>query len=112
MDKKEDIKEKVKRKVREFRRKKDKTVGEVDIPAVSKPKKKDPKQKREIESKPTKQEKRAVIIGPRGGKYVETGSGKKRYANRDKVIKSILKEIVSADITDFVKEFKKGSKSE
>lgn len=110
MAKKEDVREKVKRKIKEFREKKDKTVGEVKIPGVSKPKKKDPKEKNEEAKR--KQHKQAVVVGPRGGKYVETRTGKKQYKQKEKIIKSILAEIESTKITDFVKEFKKGKNNE
>jgi len=70
---KKSTKEKIKEKIEEFKEKKKKILGDPKITGVTRPKKQDPDDKRKRGRHGT------TVVGPRGGQYVQTESGKKRY---------------------------------
>jgi hypothetical protein len=105
-----DRKAKIKELVRKLKRKKHKILGNVDIPGVSKPKYKRPKEVKQQEHKhednrrkirgPNKQ----VMVGPKGVQYIQTSGGKKKYAN--KVKKSLENFVEESKIETFINKFR------
>lgn len=105
------VKENIKARIDRLRRKlKHRSEeGRVTMPGVASPKKKDAKVKQQKEHKaPTK---RAVGVGPKGGKFVVSTGGKKRYERGNKsqetMVKSVLEELVhETKFSDFIKSFR------
>lgn len=101
--------DKIKNVIRKLKRKKKQILGHVHIPGVTKPQKRAKGKVKEVEHKkpdkaptpkrPTKQ----VLVGPKGGQFIQTSTGKKKYA--DKVKKS-LEEFVETKQQSFIKKFR------
>lgn len=112
VDKKE-LKERIKRKLLEHKKRK-KTEGQVNIEGVTKPKKKKPKKVKEQESRQGKPG--SVSVGAHGGRYVLEPSGHKRYVKEGQLAgtkryKKSLKDMVGdvltkSKIEEFVKSYK------
>lgn len=113
---KEKIREAVRSKLRErSQKKRKKTEGHVNIAGVKKPKKHNPKAKKQETKAPAKPA--SVSVGAHGGQYVLEPSGHKKYiahgsaAGRKKIAKSMeetIKEIVLEDrVREFVDKFKR-----
>ena len=112
-DAKNNIGEKIKREIHNFKEKKKRVFGDPKITGVTKPHpdaKKDPKRVNEKKRKDA--EKKQVQIGPRGGKYVPTATGKKRHLSSKEAVKEAvhksLKEIIEDNnkLKQFVKSHK------
>lgn len=88
---------KIKREIESFKEKKKRVEGDPKITGVTKPEK-----RRKKDEGP-----RDVVVGPRGGRYISTRTGKKRYVGRGNVKKS-LEEIVETGekVNNFINKFK------
>jgi len=117
--------DKIKREIKNFKEKEKRIVGNPDITGVDKPRKKkykDAKLKNDKDRKEKdKKKKEPVIIGPRGGKYVNTKDGKKRHFStqesvkrkkgKDDVKKSLEIFVEKSEkVYNFIKQFKGESK--
>lgn len=115
----EKLKEKIRQKISEVKRKK-KMLGHVAITGVTQPKKHKPKKKKEDSKK--QHQPGSVSIGPQGGRYVQEASGHKRYVKEGKLsgvkrfkksIPEALQDIVLAgEIDNFIQQFKRNRKDE
>lgn len=99
----------IKAKIKKLKEKKKQKVGTPEIPGVSKPKKKQAKKEKIDAPQHKRPPKRIVVVGPRGGQYKETPSGKKDYGVKksESVVKSYISELVQEEkIASFLKQFK------
>lgn len=117
MASREQLKQKIHEKIREYRKKKQ-TEGKVNIENVSAPKKHKPKKHKEEHSKAPQPG--AVSVGAHGGRYIQEPSGHKRYvaegqlSGRKRYKKSLQESIgdilVKSEAEEFVKQFKQRRK--
>jgi hypothetical protein len=104
--------DKIKNVIRKLKRKRKQMLGQVHIPGITKPQKRKKGKVKEAEHKkpekastpkrPTKQ----VLVGPKGGQYIQTSSGKKKYADK---VKKALETFVETEQELFVKNFRRKS---
>ena len=93
--------DKIKSVIRKLKRKKKKLLGQVSITGVTKPHKrakgevKEQKHKKQESASQPKRAKKQVMVGPKGGQYIQTSGGKRKYAG--KVKKSLEAFIESED---------------
>lgn len=82
--------DKIKSVIRKLKRKKKKLLGQVSITGVTKPHKrakgevKEQKHKKQESASQPKRAKKQVMIGPKGGQYIQTSGGKRKYAGKVK----------------------------
>jgi hypothetical protein len=113
----EKLKEKVKRKIAEYKQKRKNVEGKPNIEGVTTPKKRKPKKQKE--EKRRKHTPGMVSIGAHGGRYVQEPSGHKRYVSEGQlsgvkrfkkssdVVKSILEDVTKQiEIKEFVAKYK------
>lgn len=105
------VKENIKARIDRLRRKlKHRSEeGRVTMPGVASPKKKEPKHIQNKDHAAPK--KRVVSVGPKGGKFVVSTGGKKRYERGSKsqetMVKSVLEELVQeTKFSSFINSFK------
>ena len=103
--------ERIKNLVRKLKREKKKVLGQVSIPGVTKPQKRakgevkeDKQKKHEGASKPRKA-KKPVLVGKKGGQYILTSGGKKKYAADAKKSLEVFIENEN-EVQQFVKNFR------
>lgn len=103
--------DKIKNIVRKLKRKKKKLLGQVSITGVTKPQK---RAKGEVkETKPEKHEhasapkhaKKQVMVGPKGGQYIQTSGGKRKY---DAKVKKSLESFIESEsaVQQFIRNFR------
>jgi hypothetical protein len=104
-------KDKIKNIVRRLKRKKKQALGQVSITGVTKPQKrakgkvKEAKKQKQEKPKKLRGPKKQVMVGPKGGQYIQTSSGKRKYAGK---VKKSLEHFIESEtkINEFIKNFR------
>ena len=104
-----DLKDKIKREIKNFKEKRESVVGDPKITGVTRPKDKkkvDPKESNKRKRKEA--EENRTLVGPRGGRYEESKTGHKRYKKKSDKVKKALIDIIedSNKVANFITKFK------
>lgn len=103
--------DKIRSVIRKLKRKKKKLLGQVSITGVTKPKKhargkvKETKPKKHEGASTPRGPKKQVMIGPKGGQYIQTSGGKKKYSTKAK--KSLENYVTETKYEQFIKNYRR-----